>query len=154
MKPNVLIYIYVDFGKNKNPFTDINSSDYIDFAKKENYVGFIRNFRIYGDRIFFSFWDHHKEDITSYYCFVSLTDIENPRIAQAQEIKQVKEIPVYPSPDIIGLSQNKVVLQLNPGVLNDDLIQRLNDSPEVEKTKYNNLTMDSNPILYIYTIKE
>jgi hypothetical protein len=140
-------FIHIDFGTKKCPFPDINAINFIENINSVDYLGSIKKVYMYGDMLFFSFNQHYggSNKIDRYNCFISLKDL-SPMIYTI-DIVHAPDLPLPPLPEIIGLSDNKLIFQIVPGVLPERVFDRL------KHTKYENIiTEDSNPVLVLYEL--
>ncbi|GAB6011594.1 6-bladed beta-propeller [Viscerimonas tarda] len=139
-------FITLNFGQNKNPYNDINSAEFRSFVEKSNYLGRIRDVYMYENKLFFSFSDFHglNEQETIYHAFI---DLNQPQITPLiyRDVRHFEDIPVSPLPEIINISEGKLIYQIIPGILPEKAISSL--------TKYSNdISSESNPILVIYNL--
>lgn len=149
---NMYPYLKIDFGAEANPFTDINTKDYQDFIKKNKYVGGIHRVFAHKDHLFFSFSKFNGVNMNAeqYNAYVSLPGLKVT--VYNYDIQHSDKIGISPMPEIVGLSQGKLVYMINPNILPPKLISKINDS----KSNYHlgdvEITVDSNPILVIYNL--
>jgi hypothetical protein len=146
--------LYVDFGKKKNPYRNVSSEKYHKFIEQEKYVGNIQNLYIHGDKLFFSFWERLGNNrLKSYHVFASLTNDFEPVIFN-YKINFGNNVGISPLPEILGLSDNKLIYQINPNILDDRLINALKESRGLEESAYKEeITSDSNPVLVMYQLR-
>jgi hypothetical protein len=147
--------IYIDFGKEKNPYIDINSAGYHDYIQRNEFAGQINRVFIYDDKLFFSFSKYYGKErkIDNYQAFVSLTD----RKAVVYDYKTVRfssKTTIQPELPALGLSNGRLFYQINPNILNDQLIDRLKESPGLDRKYVHWINADSNPVLVVYQLKE
>lgn len=146
-------FLRVDFGKLQNPYTDMKSSNFHDVIKSNNYVGGIHNLYKYEDHLFFSFYKYHgsSNNIDSYNVHISLLD--NKVSVFDFNLRHTSELPVSPLPTIIGLSDGKLIYQIDPNILDEALIDKLKDSDLMRDAGVSAITAEYNPILVIYDMK-
>lgn len=146
-------YLYVDFGPKKNPYTDINSLQYLDCVERNEYIGNINNLYIHGDKLFFQFSEHFGRNntrIQSYYAYSSISDLKTT--LYEVNLKHSENIPISPLPDIIGLSMNKLIFQINPNILNNDRLMELINKMVQTYGYTTKIDFESNPILIMYEL--
>lgn len=149
---SMLPYLNFDFGDGANPYKDVNTKDYQDFIKNNKYVGGINRVYVYKNHLFFSFSKYNgvNMNIEQYNSYVTLSDLKVTNYNY--DIKHSDKIGVSPLPDIVGLSQGKLVYMINPNILPPILISKINDS----RANYNlndfEINNDSNPILVVYNL--
>jgi hypothetical protein len=138
-------YIHVDFGAKRRSLSDMASDNFNEKMRNSDFLGSLNSVYMHGDILFFSFSQHYSGDakIDIYHCFISLKDL-NP-IVYTIDIQYSSELPIQPLPEIIGLSSNKLIFQIVPGILPEKVFEKL------KHTKYeNSMTPDSNPVLVLY----
>lgn len=148
-------YVRIDFGARKNPYTDIRKEDYSDFVQRNEYAGKIRNVFIYGDRLFFSFIKTYGKEngrVDLYHAFAQLGNTN--AIVYMTGMKHAEEITVQPLAELLGLSEGKLIYQLNPNIMNKVLIERIKEMNPMKNALYNNISQESNPILVVYKLKK
>lgn len=146
-------FLKIDFGKSQNPYTDMKSGKFHDFIKTNDYIGGIHNLYMHGDHLFFSFYKNFGigKSIKTYNVHISMPD---SAVSIYDYGCHHSELPVAPLPSIIGMSCGKLIYQIDPSVLNETLIDKINDSDLMRKTGISGVTTESNPILIIYDLKK
>lgn len=130
----------------------MKSSNFHDVIKSNNYVGGIHNLYKYEDHLFFSFYKYHgSNNIDSYNVHISLLD--NKVSVFDFNLRHTSELPVSPLPTIIGLSDGKLIYQIDPNILDEALIDKLKDSDLMRDAGVSAITAEYNPILVIYDMK-
>ncbi|NDV58504.1 6-bladed beta-propeller [Bacteroides sp. 519] len=145
---NVIPWLWIDFGDKRNPYTDLTSSNIdVDLASAE-FMGHINNLHIYKDNLFFSFHDYHglSKSYDSYNVYVSLNNMNS--IVYQYDIKHSPDLKIQPLPDIVGLSKGKLIYQINPEFLPENIFQE-----KYAGTQLENITSESNPLLVLYNLK-
>jgi hypothetical protein len=146
--------LYIDFGSRKNPFRDIRKENYSGFIQRNEYAGKIRNVFMHGDKLFFTFMESYGKEnnrVDIYHVFARLEDLS--AIVYTTGMKHAEEITVQPLSELLGLSEGRLVYQLNPNIMPDGLIEKIKEMNPVKKALYNNISQESNPILVLYRLK-
>lgn len=152
-KDSISPYLYVDFGEKKNPYLDIQSARYKNCIEQKNYTGSIHNLRICNKKLFFSFNEYDNGILNGYNVYVDMNHLDSPTI-YSFEIQHAEELVLSPLPEIIGLSDEKLVFQIKPEMLfHNDLLEKLKMSKAFENVCYPDITDDSNPILVTYKLR-
>jgi hypothetical protein len=141
-------FIALNFGQNKNPYNDINSTKFHSFIEKSDYLGRITNVHLYKNQLFFSFSDFHglNRQETIYHAYIDLNQSKIKPLIYSFNIQHF-DVPVSPIPDIINLCNGKLIYQIIPEILPDKALLSL-------KKYDNNISSDSNPILVIYDLNK
>lgn len=136
LKDDIVPFVAIDFGENNK----------IENSKTEHYKGHIHRVHLYGDHLFFSF-NHSfglNKPFIEYTCYLSL---KNPTpIIYTYNIIHDKRTVIAPLPEIINISKGKLIYQIVPGELPDELFAK--------ELPYGKINGDSNPILVLYNLKE
>ncbi len=137
-KDSITPFIALDFGKNKES-EDINT---------DNYKGHIHNVHLYGDHLFFSFNHASSNNMPyeGYNCYISLKN-SKMKIYTFDVVHDEKTI-VSPLPEIINISKGKLIYQIVPSELPDNIFNKLRE------TSFEVVNSESNPILILYNLKE
>lgn len=137
-RDSITPFIALDFGKNENS----------DNANSNNSNGHIHNVHLYGDHLFFSF-NHASKDgmpYEEYNCHISLKKSEI--IIYTFNIIHDERTIVSPLPEVVNISKGKLIYQIVPGELPEQVFNKLKEST------FGNINSESNPILILYNLQE
>ncbi len=142
-------YIDIDFGDQKAPYNYDKTEELDEKMITNSYLGQIHNLYAYGEHLFFSFYRHetNKATFNEYQVYIS-TKTGDCTVCQ-YDIKHSDEITISPIPNIVGISDGKLIYQIIPDILPPNLIGRLNDMMPDNKV----VAEDSNPVLVLYKLK-
>jgi len=126
----------MDFGKRKNTY-NVYSTEY----QNSEFDGKINNVYCYGNNLFFSFIRSMNNTINTYNVYINFDD--PMPIVYKINIKYSSSIPVQPIPEILGLSQGKIIYQILPYY--EVIFKKL-------QSVFEDLTIESNPILVFYNL--
>jgi len=130
-------FLHIDFGKRKN-----THNIYSKVFQSLKYDGKITNVHSYGDYLFFSFICYPDNEMQSYNVFINLN--EQTSTVFNFDVKHSSSTVVTPLPNLIGLSQGKLIYQINPQFLPKEVLKGFD--------KIFDITNESNPILVFYNI--
>jgi hypothetical protein len=151
-KNKVKPYIYVDFGKKKRKYTsNMDANNIAALIKSSDYMGRIQNVFFHNDKVFFTFYDFFAESrmLKAYYCYAILNQPDVEPVIYDHKINYSEEVFISPNPEILNISESKIIFQIEPNVWNENTYEKLKGS------KYENLfNSESNPILVLYEIKD
>ncbi len=144
-------YLEIDFGKYKNPI-NMQSANFFDFIKTQEYVGGIHAFYAYREHLFFSFYKYNGTDrkIDLYHSYVSMSN--QKAIVYNYGLKHNEKLPISPLPEIIGLSEGTLIYQINPNILEENLIEKINRSELIKDSDSLVVSSEDNPILVLYEL--
>jgi hypothetical protein len=147
---NVIPYIKIDFGAATIPYTREKEPEKLNevlFNNSLDYTGQIHNVYAYDDKLFLSFYKYYKgtNRIDGYEAYISLNENNMIVYNPVDIVYPGSDNVVEPDPAIIGLSQGKLIYQINPGSIPEILLTKL-------KVYSSELSFDSNPVLFLYDL--
>ena len=139
-------FVEIDFGQKKPE--DINTEEFRTFFHDGSYLGAISNVHFYKNKLFFSFADFKGmgKPYNSYRVFVDFNTSEKKSVIYIDG-KHFDNVPVDPIPEIVSLTDNKLVYQIVPDMYPEAAIEKIREY-------FPDISSDSEPILVFYNLKD